>query len=145
MPSSSKVDVRGLAANTRLSLFMTQVPNDPYGIWVYLGDVVTSSTGAVSRVFWSRFNAATFLVAEGSTQAPRPHGSADAASNPPFEPVHTYHVGLWFASAADAVKNGTACNGPATQFSPTHNAGRQLFSSRNANNTNDLSGPLRTP
>lgn len=137
-----KVDVRGLAANTRMHLFMTQVPNNPYGISVYLGDVVTSSTGAASRVFWSRFNAASFLVAEGSAPAPRPHGAADAGSNPAFKPVHTYHVGLWFASAADAVKNGASCAGPATPFSPTHNAGRQVFSSRNAANTNDLSGPL---
>jgi hypothetical protein len=140
-----KVDVRGLAGNTRLHLFMTQVPSDPYGISVYLGDVVTSSTGAASRVFWSRFNAATFLVAEGSTQAPKPHGSADAGTNPSFKPVHTYHVGLWFASDADARKNGASCTGRATPFNPTHNAGRQLFSSRNAANTNDLSGPLSTP
>ncbi len=141
-----KVSVRGLAANTKLHLFMTQVPNDPYGISVYLGDVVTESTGAASRVFWSCFNAATFLVAEDSTQAPRPHGAADASSNPAFKPVHTYHVGLWFASDADARKNGASCTSPkTTPFSPTHNAGRQLFSSRNAGNTNDLSGPLGTP
>ena len=137
-----KVDVRGFAANTRMHLFMTQVPNNPYGISVYLGDIVASSTGAASRVFWSRFNAATFLVAEGSAPAPRPHGAADAGSNPAFKPVHTYHVGLWFASDAEARKNGAACAGPATPFSPTHNAGRQVFSSRNTNNTNDLSGPL---
>ena len=141
-----KVDVRGLAGNTRLHLFMTQVPNSPYGISVYLGDIVTdATTGAASRIFWSRFNAATFLVAEGSAPAPRPHGTADATGNPPFKPVHTYHVGLWFASDADARKNGASCTGPATPFSPTHNAGRQLFSSRNAANSNDLSGPLSAP
>ena len=141
-----KVSVRGLAANTRLHLFMTQVPNAPYGISVYLGDVLTEATGAATREFWSRFNAATFLVAEGSMQAPQPHGAADAASNPAFKPVHTYHVGLWFASDADARKNGASCTSPtSTPFGPTHNAGRQLFSSRNAGNTNDLSGPFGTP
>ena len=141
-----KVSVRGLAANTRLHLFMTQVPNAPYGISVYLGDVLTEATGAATREFWSRFNAATFLVAEGSMQAPQPHGAADAVSNPAFKPVHTYHVGLWFASDADARKNGASCTSPtSTPFGPTHNAGRQLFSSRNAGNTNDLSGPFGTP
>ena len=141
-----KVTVRGLAPNTRLHLFMTQVPSEPYGISVYLGDVVSEATGAATREFWSRFNAATFLVAEGSLPAPQPHGAVDAASNPAFKPVHTYHVGLWFASEADARLNGASCaSATATPFGPTHNAGRQLFSSRNAGNTNDLTGPLGTP
>jgi hypothetical protein len=83
-----------------------------------------------------------FIVAPGSGPAPTPHGVKDDGTNPAFDPIHTYHIGLWFATAADARKNGATCPTGPTPFNETHTAGGQVFSSRNATNTNNLSGPL---
>ena len=62
----------------------------------------------------------------------------DASSNPATEPVHTYHLGLWFASPEDAVAAG--CPGTATRFNGDHNAGIQALSTCDFP---DLEGPLR--
>ncbi len=80
-------------------------------------------------------------MAPGAVHAPTPHGSKDAGTNPAFKPVHTFHVGLWFNSPADATRNG--CPATTTPFNGEHTAGVQVLSSRNAGNTNDLTGPLR--
>jgi hypothetical protein len=76
-------------------------------------------------------------VAPGSGPAPSTHPGKDAASNPPFAPVHTYHVGFWFNSPNDAVKAG--CPGAVTPFNGDHTAGVQAMSTRNFP---DLAGPL---
>ena len=137
-----KIQVNRVAPGTKMTLFLTQVPNPPYGVTLYIGDVVANDVGSVARYFYNRFDHTSFVVAPGVANAPRPHGVADAASNPAFGPIHTYHVGLWFASAADAAKNGASCPKGPTPYNATHNAGGQLFSSRNATNTNNLTGFL---
>jgi hypothetical protein len=52
--------------------------------------------------------------------------------------VHTFHLGLWFESPADAARVG----GPSitTPFNGQHNAGIQIL---NASNFPNLDGPLR--
>jgi hypothetical protein len=72
--------------------------------------------------------------------APVVHNSPikDAATNPAFAPVHTYHVGVWFNSAKDAAAAG--CTNVVTPFNGEHNAGPQALSTRQFSDTH---GPLR--
>ena len=86
-----------------------------------------------------RFNEETFIVAQGSAPAPQVHHNAfpDAQLNPPTGPIHTFHLGIWFESPADAVKAG--CPGDVTPFNGEHKAGIQALSSRNFL---DAQGPL---
>ena len=137
------VTVSGLAAHTALDIFVVQIPNAPFGLSWYVGDLEADAYGKVTRTFVSRFNHETFAVAPGAAQAPTPDGSKDASINPAFKPLHTFHVGIWFNSPADALKNGSQCPATVTPFNGDHTAGVQVLSSRNAANSNNLTGPLK--
>ena len=133
------VSVTGLAPDTATDLFVIQVPNKPFGVAWYLGDLQADGTGKVTKSFISRLNIETFAVAVGSAPAPKTH-KADAATNPPFAPVHTYHLGIWFNSNADAAKNGCpAAPSPGTPFNGDHTAGIQVL---NTGGFPDTHGPL---
>jgi hypothetical protein len=134
------VDVEGLPPKTDFDFFVIQVPNAPFGLSWYQGDIETNSHGRGRETFIGRFNIETFIVAPGSAPAPVVHDQPirDADSNPATAPVHTYHLGLWFNSPADAVAAG--CPGTVTPFNGDHNAGIQVLSTRNAPDNN---GPLR--
>jgi hypothetical protein len=84
-----------------------------------------------------RFNVETFAVAPNTAPAPVVHPQ-DAANDPAFAPIHTFHVGFWFNLPADAVKAG--CPGTVTPFNGDHTAGVQAMSTRNFADDN---GPLR--
>jgi hypothetical protein len=135
-----KVDVEGLPAKTEFDFFVIQVPNSPFGLSWYQGDIETNGNGRGHGKFIGRFNIETFIVAPGSAPAPVVHNNAfpDANTNPPTGPVHTFHLGLWFNDPADAVKAG--CPGTVTPFNGDHNAGTQVLSTRNFA---DDQGPLR--
>ena len=100
----------------------------------------TNGNGRHHQRFIGRFNVETFAIAPGVAPAPVVHSSPtqDASQNPAFAPVHTYHLGLWFNSPADASKAG--CNGATTPFNGEHNAGVQVL---NTSNFADDQGPLR--
>ncbi|AUX36807.1 MULTISPECIES: hypothetical protein [Sorangium] len=135
------VNVRGLPANTEFDFFVTQVPNAPFGLSWYQGDIETDGRGRGSGVFVGRFNIETFIVAPGSTVAPVVHDEPpfpDAATNPATAPVHTFHLGLWFNSPEDARAAG--CPATVTPFNGDHTAGIQALSTRNFP---DQHGPLR--
>lgn len=134
------VNVSGLPANTDFDLFVIQLPNAPFGISWYQGDLEAGATGSGHGQFIGRFSVETFAVAPGSGPAPRVYSSpiADATTNPAFAPVHTFHLGLWFNSPTDAAQAG--CGNTVTPFNGEHNAGVQALSTRNFA---DLSGPLR--
>ncbi|MCB1882713.1 MAG: hypothetical protein KDG89_01760 [Geminicoccaceae bacterium] len=122
------VAVAGLRAGTELDLFALQVPDFPFGVAWYVGDLEVGSNGRVTKTFIGRFNIETFAVAVG-VPAPAPHTHAgDANSNPTFAPVHTYHLGMWFNSPADAALNG--CPNVLTPFNGEHDAGIQVLSTR---------------
>jgi hypothetical protein len=127
----------GLPPDTGFDLFITQVPNAPFGVSWYQSDLQSDDYGNASVKVIGRFNIETFAVAPNSTAAPVTHPGKDAASNPPFAPIHTYHVGFWFNSPDDAVKAG--CPGNVTPFNGDHTAGVQAMSTRNFP---DLAGPL---
>jgi hypothetical protein len=135
-----RVRARGLPKNTDFDLFVIQVPNAPFGLSWYQGDLQTNGHGRANGVFIGRFNTETFIVAPGSAPAPVVHNQPpfpDASTNPATAPVHEFHLGLWFNSPADA--DAAGCGNTVTPFNGTHNAGVQALSTRNFG---DLTGPL---
>lgn len=135
------VQVQGLPANTEFDLFVLSVPNFPFGLGWYQGDLKTDWQGKARQKFIGRFNKETFSLAIGnSVPAPHVHDSPfpDASVTPLTPPVHQYHLGLWFNSPADAQKAG--CPGAVTPFNGEHNAGIQVL---NTSNFPDLAGPLK--
>src|ERR1700722_13087919 len=136
------VSVTGLPPDTDFDLFVIQVPNAPFGLSWYQGDIKTDSTGSGSHEFIGRFSIETFIVAPGIAPAPadpfnEPGSIPDATQNPATNPVQTYHLGLWFNNPADVVKAG----GPntITPFNGEHNAGVQVL---NTSQFGDTTGPL---
>ena len=124
--------VYSLAPNTTYSFFVLQVPDKPFGIGWYNGEVETDGSGTGTQHFIARFNGGALRGCPrrcpGSRRPHRP-SLPDADTNPPFSPVHTFHLGLWFADPADAAKAG--CTDAATPFDGDHVAGIQLLSTRN--------------
>lgn len=128
-----------LPANTEFDFFVIQVPNAPFGLSWYQGDIETGDGGSGTGVFIGRFSIETFIVSPGSAPAPVVHNNAfpDASQNVPFNPTHTFHLGLWFNDPADAAKAGCPAN--VTPFNGDHDAGIQALSTKNFP---DLQGPL---
>ena len=138
----------GLPPGTDFDFFVIQVPNAPFGLSWYQGDVETDGRGEAFQLFRGRFSVETFIIAPGV--APAPHvfinpPFPDASQNPETfgpdgktpGPVQTYHLGLWFNSPADAQKAG--CAATVTPFNGEHNAGIQVL---NTANFPDTQGPL---
>ncbi len=132
-----EVEVEGLPPNTEFDFFVIQKPGGPFGMSWYQGDIETDDEGEGHGKFIGRFNIETFIVAPGSVPAPQPHDIRDASSNPVTLPVHTFHLGLWFNSPADASQAG--CGSGMTPFNGDHTAGVQVL---NTSNFPDLAGPL---
>jgi hypothetical protein len=137
------VEVSGLKPSTDYDLFVTQVPNPPFGLSWYQGDIETNAKGAGVGDFVGRFSAETFIVAPGAAFVPKPLHIGDApfgAKNPPVTaPIHTFHLGIWFNSAKDASDAG--CPGFVTPFNGDHTAGIQVV---NTGGYPDTEGPLRS-
>jgi hypothetical protein len=131
------VEASGLPAKTNFDFFVTQLPNAPFGVAWYQGDIETDKNGEAHQKFIGRFNIETFVVAPGSGPAPLVFDT-DASSNPAFNPIQMYHLGLWFNSPKEAQAAG--CSGAVTPFNGEHNAGPQALSTRNFK---DDHGPLR--
>lgn len=130
-----------LPANTDFDFFVTQVPNAPFGISWYQGDLETDASGHAHGTFVGRFSVETFTVAPNVAPAPQVFPT-DAASNPAFAPVQMYHLGLWFNSPVDAFAAGCQSTPTAmTPFNGEHNAGVQVLSTRTFP---DDHGPLRS-
>jgi hypothetical protein len=137
------VDIRGLPPNTEFDFFVIQIPNAPFGLAWYQGDIETDGQGEGHQLFVGRFNRETFIVAQppGGQPAPVVHNQPpfpDASANPATEPIHTFHLGLWFGSPAAAQAAG--CPNTVTRFNGDHRAGIQALSTRNFDL---LGGPLR--
>jgi len=135
------VDAEGLPPKTEFDFFVIQLPNAPFGLSWYQGDLETNKKGEAHGRFIGRFSIETFAVAPGSGPAPVVHNDGpfpDAASNPAFAPLHTFHLGLWFNAPTDAQAAG--CPGAVTPFNGDHNAGVQVLSTKQFDNDK---GPLR--
>jgi hypothetical protein len=134
-----RVDAWGLPPNTEFDTFIIQVPNAPFGVSWYQGDLETNRGGYAHQEYVGRFQVETFAIAPNVAPAPSVHSSPtpDATSNPAFGPIHTFHVGIWFNSPQDAAKAG--CPGNTTPFNGEHNAGTQVL---NPAQFADTAGPL---
>ena len=136
-----RVSADHLPRNTDFDFFVIQVPDAPFGISWYQGDLESNGAGHASGTFIGRFSIETFAVAPGVAPAPRVFNRPpfpDAAQNPAFGPVQMYHLGLWFNSPKDAAAAG--CPGTVTPFNGEHHAGVQALSTRNFP---AQAGPLR--
>jgi len=137
------VDIGGLPPNREFDFFVIQNPDAPFGLAWYQGDIKTDGQGEGHQLFVGRFNIETFIVAQppGGQPAPVVHNQPpfpDASMNPATEPIHTYHLGLWFGSPSAAQAAG--CPNTVTRFNGEHRAGIQALSTRNFGK---LNGPLR--
>ena len=132
-----EVSLTGLPANTEFDLFIIQVPNAPFGVSWYQGDLTTDSNGNATECFVGRFNIETFVVSPGSAPPPQVH-AGDAAVGIATLPIHTFHVGVWFNSPTDAANAG--CPNTVTPFNGDHTAGIQALAT---NTFGDDQGPLR--
>lgn len=122
----------GLPKNTEFDLFVIQLPDAPFGLSWYQGDMDSNGMGVARGEFIGRFNIETFIVAPGTGAAPVVHDQQpfpDANTNPATPPVHTFHLGLWFNSPQDAAAAG--CPNGVTPFNGDHTAGIQILSTRN--------------
>ena len=135
------VEATGLPPNSEFDLFVTQLPNAPFGMAWYQGDMESNANGRAVGDFIGRFSRETFLVAPGSGPAPVVHHGTipDAATNPATAPIHTFHVGLWFGTPDVAAAAG--CPTTVTPFNGDHTSGIQVLSTRDFGNT---TGPLRS-
>jgi hypothetical protein len=133
------IHVTGLYPNSVYTVFLTQVPNAPYGISIYEGEIGTDSHGAGANTFVGRFSQRTFVVAPGTVVAPVIDNGPfpDAASNPPFNPIHLLHLSMFFNASQRAAAAG--CANVVTPYNGTHNAGAQVLSTKQFP---DTAGPL---
>lgn len=134
-----KVNVFGLPPHTDFDFFVIQVPNAPFGMSWYQGDIDTDHEGNGQGVFIGRFSIETFVVAPGVADAPLTFDNAfpSVSPNPQTGPIQMYHLGLWFNDPEDAANAG--CLNTVTPFNGEHNAGVQALSTRNFQ---PLEGPL---
>ena len=88
------IHVSGLPANTDFDLFVIQVPKAPFGVSWYQADIHTDDDGEAVQHVRGIFSIETFAVAPGSAPAPSVFNGPfpDAALNPPFNPIQTYHL-----------------------------------------------------
>jgi hypothetical protein len=132
------VIVWGLPPNTDFDFFVIQVPNKPFGLAWYQGDIETNKEGKGYGRFIGRFSIESFIVSLASVPAPVVFHNAfpDAALGPVTGRIHTYHLGLWFNSPIDGAKAGAPVTTP---FNGEGNAGVQVL---NTGEFPDLAGPL---
>ena len=129
---------RHVDASFLLQDFYVREHVDNFQMHLLVDDVETWHRQATEVA--GRFNVETFIVAPASVPAPVVFNNPpfpDASANPKTGPIHTYHLGVWFDSPADAIKAG--CPGNVTPFNGDHQAGIQVL---NTSNFPDLQGPL---
>jgi hypothetical protein len=139
-----EVAVYDLPPNTDFDLFSIEVPNAPFGLAWYIGDINTDKSGTGVGNFVGRFNVETFVISPGVPTSPPPNVFQSPPAFVPeatvgvkTNPVQLYHLGLWFNSATDAANAG--CPGTHTPFNGEHNAGIQVL---NTATFPDTPGPL---
>ncbi len=130
------VALSGMPKNNAFALFVLQKPNAPFGVSWYQGDIDTDSQGRGSVRVAGIFSEETFAFSPGALPAPQVDDQ-DAAKGPKFDPVHTFHLGVWFSEPEQANKAG--CTGTKTPFDGDHEAGIQALSTQNFKQLGPLS------
>jgi hypothetical protein len=130
------IELFNMPPTTEFATFLLQVPKSPFGLAWYQGDILTNAQGRGVGDFTGIFNKETFILAPGVAPAPSVFRD-NATSNPATPPIQIYHMGIWFADAADAVNAN--CPATVTPFDGDHQAGIQVL---NTSNFADGHGPL---
>jgi hypothetical protein len=81
-----RVEVFHMPKKTEFALFAIQVPNKPFGLSWYQGDIETNSSGHGVADVTGIFSNRTFTLAPGVAPAPKEFPD-DATSNPATAPV----------------------------------------------------------
>jgi hypothetical protein len=131
------VTLNNAAKNTAFTVFVIQQPNSPFGVSWYQGDIATNNQGNGTGHFVGIFNTEVFALSPGAVKPPKVD-KQDAKKGVKFAPVHTFHLGVWFADPKDASNAG--CSNTVTPFDGDHEAGIQALSTRNFTK----GGPLGT-
>jgi hypothetical protein len=118
------VEVKNAAKNTGFTLFVIQQPNEPFGVSWYQGDLDTDNQGNGKVRVIGIFSEETFAFSPAEVKAPQVDDQ-DAEKGPKFAPVHTLHLGMWFADPKEAKEAG--CSGTVTPFDGDHEAGIQAL------------------
>jgi hypothetical protein len=132
------VTLNKAAKNTEFTVFVIQQPNSPFGVSWYQGDIATDNKGHGTGHFVGIFNSEVFAISPDAAKPPKVDNQ-DATKGVKFAPVHTFHLGVWFADPKDASNAG--CSNTVTPFDGDHVAGIQALSTRNFP---ALKGPLGT-
>ena len=137
-----EVAVAGLPPETDFDLFVTQLPNAPFGVAWYQSDLHTDDEGHGDVQVRGIFDVETFSLSLGGPSGGEDptqnlSGPAVTDTNAVFRPTHQYHLGLWFNSPDDAAKAG--CPATVTPFNGEQHAGIQALSTRTFP---DNQGPL---
>ena len=130
------VTLNKAAKNTAFTVFVLQQPNSPFGVSWYQGDIETDNQGNGKGRFVGIFNDEVFAISPGAAKPPKVDND-DATQGVTFKPIHTFHLGVWFADPKQAAKAG--CSNTVTPFDGDHVAGIQALSTRNSP---ALKGPL---
>ena len=130
------VTLNKAAKNTAFTVFVLQQPNSPFGVSWYQGDIETDNQGNGKGRFVGIFNDEVFAISPDVAKPPQVD-KADATQGVKFAPIHTFHLGVWFADPKQAAKAG--CSNTVTPFDGDHVAGIQALSTRNFP---ALKGPL---
>jgi hypothetical protein len=131
------VTLNKAAKNTEFTVFVIQQPNSPFGVSWYQGDIATDNKGHGTGHFVGIFNSEVFAISPGAVKPPKVD-KKDAKKGVEFAPIHTFHIGVWFAAAKGAANAG--CSKKITPFDGDHLAGIQALSTRNFRK----GGPLGT-
>jgi hypothetical protein len=125
------VYIAGLPKNTDFVIFIIQVPNAPFGLAWYNGDIPTNNNGQGTGTFVGRFSKGTFNLSLAALPSPNtipspPGVLPDDPNGTKVGPVQIYHLGIWFNDPKDAIKAGCK-NVKATPFTSNHDAGPQVL------------------
>jgi hypothetical protein len=122
------VTLNKAAKNTEFTVFLIQKANAPFGVSWYQGDIATNNKGHGTGHFVGIFNSEVFAISLGAVKPPQVDND-DAKNGVKFDPIHTFHLGVWFADPNDAQKAN--CSNTSTPFDGDHKAGIQALSSQN--------------
>jgi len=125
------VQVFNLAPNAEYDLFVTQIPDAPFGVAWYQSDLQTNASGVGDVTVQGVFDAETFSISQGGPITGTATGATTAvtSTNVIFQPTSQFHLGLWFNNPADAANVG--CPNTVTPFNGEQHAGIQVLSTRN--------------
>jgi hypothetical protein len=126
-----KFNVYSLAPKQKYTLFVTQLPNKPFGISWYQGAIFTDGDGNGSVVVRGILDAKTFSVSPGGATTT-------------FAPTNQYHLGLWFSDPDAPFKLGCEPGAKAPVVTPFNGAHKAGILALNTSNFPDNAGPLST-